>query len=122
MANLTAPPAILICSGLASAILIYWSKISRQFAPPMRMMVLSSIYLPLRGYDIKEETLYPGVRVSGTATLDSAKITFQVDIGFGDAVTPEAEFATLPSFLGLPEAKVKVYPVYTVIAEKFLAR
>ncbi len=62
-----------------------------------------------------------GVRITGNASLDSANITFQVDIGFGDAVTPEAEFATLPSYLDLPEAELKVYPVYTVIAEKFQA-
>ena len=61
------------------------------------------------------------MRITGQSSLDSAKITFQVDIGFGDAVFPGAEVATVPSFLDLPEPELNVYPVYTVIAEKFQA-
>lgn len=75
----------------------------------------------IRGIEIKEDALYQGVRITGKATLDSANVTFQVDIGFGDAVSPKAEMATLPSFLDLPEPELNVYPVYTVIAEKFQA-
>ena len=36
-------------------------------------------------------------------------------------MTPEAEQATIPSFLNLPCPEMKIYPVYTVIAEKFQA-
>lgn len=75
----------------------------------------------IKGIEIKEDALYQGTRITGTARLDNANITFQIDIGFGDAVTPKAKLATLPSFLDLPEAELKVYPVYTVIAEKFQA-
>ena len=78
---------------------------------------LASIY----GSEIKEGALYQGARITGKAKLDSATITFQVDIGFGDAVTPAADIAKLPSFLDLPDAELKIYPVYTVIAEKFQA-
>ncbi len=63
-----------------------------------------------KGTEIKEDALYQGVRLTGGAELDGAKVTFQIDIGFGDAVTPEAEIAKLPSFLDLPEAELKVYP------------
>jgi|TARA_R110001599_G_C12237200_1_gene658531 predicted nucleotidyltransferase component of viral defense system len=70
---------------------------------------------------IKEDALYQGVRVVGHALLDNAKIIFQVDIGFGDAVTPKSEIAFVPSFLDLPEPMVRIYPAYTVIAEKFQA-
>jgi predicted nucleotidyltransferase component of viral defense system len=75
----------------------------------------------IRGIEIKEDALYQGVRITGQASLDSARITFQVDIGFGDAVSPGAKVATVPSFLDLPEPELNVYPVYTVIAEKFQA-
>jgi predicted nucleotidyltransferase component of viral defense system len=78
----------------------------------------------INGTQIKEDALYQGVRVVGHALLDNAKITFQVDVGFGDAVTPKSEVATVPSFLDLPdlpEPMVKIYPAYTVIAEKFQA-
>ena len=75
----------------------------------------------IKGMEIKEGAFYQGVRITGKAILEKAKITFQVDIGFGDAVSPQAEMATLPSFLDLPDPQLNVYPVYTVIAEKFQA-
>lgn len=75
----------------------------------------------INGIQIKEDALCQGVRVTGFAYLEKAKISFQVDIGFGDAVTPEAELATIPSFLDFPEPEIRAYPVYTVIAEKFQA-
>ncbi len=74
-----------------------------------------------KGKEIKEDALYRGVRLTGSAELDKAKVTFQIDVGFGDVVTPVAEVARLPSFLDLPEAELRVYPVYTVVAEKFQA-
>jgi predicted nucleotidyltransferase component of viral defense system len=73
------------------------------------------------GTQIKEDALYQGVRIVGHALLENAKITFQVDIGFGDAVIPKYEVALVPSFLDLPEPMVRIYPAYTVIAEKFQA-
>ena len=54
--------------------------------------------------------------------MPKARIPFQIDIGYGDAVSPEPEEAQLPSFLDFPSAKLRVYPVYVVIAEKFQAR
>jgi predicted nucleotidyltransferase component of viral defense system len=75
----------------------------------------------IRGIEIKEDALYQGVRITGQSSLDSARITFQVDIGFGDAVSPGAEVATVPSFLDFPDPELNVYPVYTLIAEKFQA-
>ncbi len=75
----------------------------------------------IKGIEIKQDALYQGVRVTGRAALGNASITFQVDVGFGDAVMPAAERATLPSFLDLPAPEINVYPVQTVIAEKFQA-
>lgn len=70
---------------------------------------------------IKEDDHYQGVRITGLATLDKAKIPLQVDIGFGDAVTPAAVEASLPCLLDMAEPKLRVYPAYTVVAEKFQA-
>ena len=75
----------------------------------------------IQGVLIKEDSLYQGVRVTGFAHLEKAKIGLQVDTGFGDAVTPNARLATIPSFLDFPAPIMKIYPVYTVIAEKFHA-
>lgn len=73
------------------------------------------------GIEIKEDADYPGVRVTGFVNLTKARIPFQVDIGYGDAVSPEPEEAQLPSFLDFPSPQLRVYPVYVVIAEKFQA-
>jgi len=73
------------------------------------------------GIEIKEDADYSGVRITGFAYLAKAKIPFQVDIGYGDVVVPEAEEAQLPSFLDLPPPQLRIYPVYVVIAEKFQA-
>ena len=46
----------------------------------------------------------------------------QIDVGYGDVVTPEAEEIEVPGILkGLEAPRLKGYPVYTVIAEKFEA-
>ena len=51
-----------------------------------------------------------------------AGITLQVDIGFGDAVTPAPESVSYPVLLDdLPAPKLRSYPKYTVVAEKFHA-
>ena len=43
-------------------------------------------------------------------------------MGLGDAVTPEPETAVFPALLqGCASPKLRVYPVYTVIAEKYHA-
>ena len=43
---------------------------------------------------------YGGVRVTVNAMLGKARIRLQVDVGFGDAVTPEAQIVEFPSLLG----------------------
>ena len=49
-------------------------------------------------------------------------IALQVDIGFGDAVTPEPQAITYPVLLeDFPAPQLRAYPKYTVVAEKFHA-
>ncbi|WP_247589157.1 nucleotidyl transferase AbiEii/AbiGii toxin family protein [Ralstonia solanacearum] len=45
----------------------------------------------IRGLEIRKETGYGDVRIDLQAKLDDARIALQVDIGFGDAVTPAPE-------------------------------
>jgi hypothetical protein len=45
----------------------------------------------------------------------------QLDIGFGDAVTPPAVETAFPTLLGGPAAVLLTYPRETVVAEKFEA-
>ena len=72
--------------------------------------------------DIKEEAKYQGVRITGSATLVKAVIPYQVDIAFGDAVETVKHKTSIPIFLtDLLSPEMKVYPVESVIAEKFHA-
>ena len=70
---------------------------------------------------IREEVEYDGVRVRTTATIAGARISIQVDIGFGDAVTPAAIEIDYPALLDAPAPHLRAYPVETVVAEKFEA-
>ncbi|MGZ2375944.1 hypothetical protein ACVI3U_003910 [Sinorhizobium medicae] len=70
---------------------------------------------------IREEIEYGGVRVRTTATIAGARIPIQVDIGFGDAVTPAAVEIDYPTLLDAPTPRLRAYPVETVVAEKFEA-
>lgn len=72
----------------------------------------------IEAHRLKEDADYEGVRVTGVAKLGSARIPLQVDIGFGDAVTPAPIETDFPTLLGAPPPRVRVYPRETVIAEK----
>lgn len=72
--------------------------------------------------EIRKEAGYAGVRVFISGELAGARVKAQVDIGFGDAVTPGPVPATYPVLLDdFPAPALQTYPVYTVIAEKLHA-
>lgn len=75
----------------------------------------------VEGTRIKEEDEYEGVRVKFHAALAGARIPMQVDIGFGDAVYPEPEFAPFPVLLPLEPPVIRAYPREASIAEKLNA-
>jgi hypothetical protein len=71
---------------------------------------------------IREDNTYGGTRITLVARIGSARCALQIDVGFGDAVTPEPQTLTYPTLLGdFPAPTLRVYPVYTVIAEKYQA-
>lgn len=74
------------------------------------------------GSPIRKEAGYGGVRIDLRATLDSARLALQVDIGFGDAVTPAAQSVTYPTRMhDVPAPTLRAYPKATVVAEKLHA-
>jgi hypothetical protein len=75
----------------------------------------------VRVTEIREDQEYGGQRIRLTATLGNARIHLQVDIGFGDVITPAADEVEYPSLLGLPSPRLRAYPKETVIAEKLEA-
>ncbi len=75
----------------------------------------------LKAVPIRDALDYGGVRIRTTATIDGALIPIQVDVGFGDAVTPAPVEVDYPTLLDNPAPHLRAYPVETVVAEKFEA-
>lgn len=76
----------------------------------------------VRASEIRLDANYSGIRVNLMGMLGNARCPVQADVGFGDAVTPEPEKSIYPTLLAdLPAPTLRVYPRYTVVAEKFHA-
>lgn len=72
--------------------------------------------------EIRKEAGYGGVRVTIAGELAKARCKTQIDVGFGDAVTPGPVDSVYPVLLNdLPAPRLRVYPTYTVVAEKLHA-
>ncbi len=72
--------------------------------------------------EIRKETGYGGVRVVIAGELAKARCKTQIDVGFGDAVTPGPVDSVYPVLLDdLPAPRLRAYPTYTVVAEKLHA-
>jgi len=71
--------------------------------------------------EIREAQDYPGKRIKLPARLGNARLNLQIDVGFGDAVTPEPAEIDYPALLDLPAPRIMAYPCETVIAEKLQA-
>lgn len=70
---------------------------------------------------IREDDAYGGRRVTLRGQLGAARLTIQVDIGIGDAITPGPQSLEYPSLLDLPRPTLRAYPRETVVAEKLHA-
>ena len=75
----------------------------------------------LRVDRIREEVEYGGLRLRATASIGGARINLTIDIGFGNALEPGAEFIDYPVLLDHPAPRLQAYARETVIAEKFQA-
>jgi hypothetical protein len=75
----------------------------------------------IKGERITEDADYHGIRVTFVGYLENARIPIQIDIGFGDVVTPPPKEAVFPTLLDFPAPKLLAYPRESVIAEKFEA-
>jgi hypothetical protein len=74
------------------------------------------------GTEIRKDAGYGGVRLDLRGTLDGARLSLQVDIGFGDVVTPAAQLVHYPTLLAdVPALTLRAYPKATAVAEKLHA-
>lgn len=75
----------------------------------------------VHGAEIRQRDQYLGVRVKLTARLAGARIPIQVDVGFGDVLSPQPEVQDFPIILEFPAPHLRAYRRETVVAEKFEA-
>jgi hypothetical protein len=76
----------------------------------------------VRVEEIRKTAGYTGARVIVSAELARARCKTQIDVGFGDAVTPGPVDAVYPVLLAdFAAPRLRTYPVYTVVAEKLHA-
>jgi len=73
----------------------------------------------IRVREIREDNIYGGKRVTLQARLGKIRIPLQIDIGFGDAVTPKPAEEEFPTLLDFPAAVLLTYPRESAIAEKY---
>lgn len=59
---------------------------------------------------IRQETEYGGLRLETTAQLAGARVKVQIDVGFGDAVTPDAAEIEYPVLLDSPRPEFALIP------------
>ena len=72
--------------------------------------------------EIRKAAGYAGARIIISAELARARCKTQIDVGFGDAVTPGPIDAVYPVLIAdFPAPLLRTYPVYTVVAEKLHA-
>lgn len=67
---------------------------------------------------IREEDEYRGLRLSMAASIARARLKLQLDVSFGDPVTPGPRIIDYPQQLATESFQILGYPLATVIAEK----
>ena len=75
----------------------------------------------VRADEIREDNTYGGTRISLVGKINNARCTLQIDIGFGDAVTPTAQTVAFPTamvMLGLANSRMKDFYDLAVIARR----
>lgn len=72
--------------------------------------------------EIRDDARYGGLRVRIAGLLGKARCAVQLDIGYGDAVTPGPEEIEYPTLLpDQPAPRLHAYPRASVVAEKLEA-
>jgi len=70
---------------------------------------------------ITEDADYEGMRVRIQGNLGNARMSLQIDIGFGDVVIPGVSKIVYPTILDFPPPELNGYSKESTIAEKFQA-
>lgn len=69
--------------------------------------------------EIRKNQEHNGYRFKIRGNLGNAQISIQIDMGFGDVVTPQPLWIEYPSLLDTENPKVQAYTLESAIAEKY---
>lgn len=75
----------------------------------------------MKGERIKEDADYAGVRLKFSGLLGKTRLNLQIDVGFGDIVSPAPVVKPYPVILSMPVPELRSYPPESVVAEKLQA-
>ncbi|WP_420594326.1 nucleotidyl transferase AbiEii/AbiGii toxin family protein [Deinococcus sp.] len=75
----------------------------------------------VRAVPINQTLAYPGAAVRLRASLGKSKVDLQIDVSFGNVILPTPLPWVFPSLLLAQAVHVYLYPLETVITEKFAA-
>jgi hypothetical protein len=73
----------------------------------------------VKGTGIAEDANYQGVRIRFQASLGAARVTLQLDIGFGDIIVPAPQTIEYPTLLEFEAPRLRGYSKESMVAEKF---
>ena len=73
----------------------------------------------IRIRDVRRNQPVGGLRARLQGSLGVVRLALQIDIGFGDVITPAREQRDYPTLLDLPAPRLWIYPRETLVAEKF---
>jgi len=75
----------------------------------------------VQGEEIRAQKAYEGVRINVRGNLGNAQITIQIDVGFGDVITPGPLWVEYPTILDNNNLRIQGYTLESAIAEKYQA-
>ncbi len=75
----------------------------------------------MTGEEIRLAANYDGVRIRCGARLRNARVSLQIDVGFGDVVTPGPQEIEYPTLLDFEAPRLLGYTPESAIAEKLQA-
>jgi len=75
----------------------------------------------IRGAELRLHSNYSGARARCSARLGNARVALQVDVGFGDVITPGPQSIAYPTLLDFAAPQLLAYTPETSIAEKLEA-
>jgi hypothetical protein len=73
----------------------------------------------VKGARIAGDASYEGVRIRFGANLGTARVTLQLDIGFGDVIVPAPQPIEYPTLLEFAAPRLHGYSQESMVAEKF---